>query len=358
MHSPEAIKRALKGKATFQEMTQLFTNSWDDLEQQGIAALLAEPFLSQIPQQLKSHYHHLLINDLIQTRELFRILKDLAEKGVNYILFKGSWLGHRYYSSSYLRPRVDTDILITRENLTLVKETLLEHGYLIQPPASRERFPQIISYKPLVNGRESVIDVHWHWTNRRILPYALTFADFYRHSEVFPKNNVTLRGTGPAHSIFITVMHRYLHHPEDTHLIWYKDIHLIVSAMSDHHWRLLANLSRKQGVWEIVLADIKQSQTLFGALPHLQKSIHSTSHCFPPPKKGEQGNQAIWADFLGSKGIKNKGYFLLETLFPPMTFMKWRYKISNRYTFYGLLPFLYLWRILMGTFCQGGKKPG
>src|SRR5688500_9349703 len=56
--------------------------------------------------------------------DLRAFLEALARHGVQSLLMKGTALAYDLYSAPELRPRGDTDLLIAREGIAVVRETL------------------------------------------------------------------------------------------------------------------------------------------------------------------------------------------------------------------------------------------
>ena len=90
---------------------------------------------------------------------------------VEVLLLKGAGLAYLAYQAPYLRPRVDTDLLIRREALEPAHAALIADGWTKGVESDAELASTQRHYtKTLDGGRDEHIDLHWRVANPRRSP--------------------------------------------------------------------------------------------------------------------------------------------------------------------------------------------
>src|SRR5262245_65347229 len=97
---------------------------------------------SECPLEMTSDPIFALLDELA-VRELQAALAELEAGGIEPIVFKGAALAHTHYPESWLRPRLDADLLIPPEQRWRASEILVGLGYRPPPMISGE----LISYQ-------------------------------------------------------------------------------------------------------------------------------------------------------------------------------------------------------------------
>src|SRR5262245_15477333 len=68
--------------------------------------------------------------ELVRAHEVAQVLDALAGRQVYPILLKGTALAYTVYPSASRRPRVDTDLLIARDQIAATRDVLAHRGYV------------------------------------------------------------------------------------------------------------------------------------------------------------------------------------------------------------------------------------
>ncbi len=82
--------------------------------------------------KLKALYHHNLIRSMIQFNELDKILNTFEKEEIDAIQLKGAELAKTYYPDQALRPMVDIDLLVMKEDMERAKVSLTNIGFEFQ----------------------------------------------------------------------------------------------------------------------------------------------------------------------------------------------------------------------------------
>ncbi len=157
-----------------------------------------------------------------------------------------------------------------------------------------------------------------------------------------------------AHCLIHAALHLMAHHANSRKLIWLYDILLLGSELDAHgETGLLLEYARRMKISSVVLAAVDACQEVFG-LPQseLQQQLrdqsraealnqHPASILLQPASQA----QTLLMDWKQIKGRKNRLSWLREHLFPPIQYMKYRYKVNS----IPVIWLCYIWRIIRGS---------
>lgn len=171
-------------------------------------------------------------------QDLTGLLDALADGGVDVLLLKGAALAQMIYDAPHLRPRVDTDLLIRREQLEMAERVFAAHGWSRPPEMAFELAAAQRHYvKAAPASRLLHLDVHWKIANPRVFADALSFDELWIRAVPLPALGRAARAPRPVDALFLACVHRVAHHDDEVDLLWLWDIHLLTSRLSpdDEH---------------------------------------------------------------------------------------------------------------------------
>src|SRR3984957_6953748 len=120
-----------------------------------------------------------LLVDLARVSELKRLLRALVRGGVLPLLLKGAHLAYSHYPRPYLRPKLDTDLLVPPHARDAVRRIVLDLGYEPSPAIPGELVTTQATFEKRRGGRlVHAVDIHWKMFN------ALPFADVLTYDEL------------------------------------------------------------------------------------------------------------------------------------------------------------------------------
>jgi hypothetical protein len=170
-----------------------------------------------------------LAQEMLRAHYLLKLLRSLADRGVNCLLTKGEALANTLYPTPGTRTRCDSDLFIRIADIDLVRQAALDAGFVIVSPVYK-------SHQFVVRRRRETtdvfeFDVHWRILNAPRFARTLSFEQAYRNSMKLPGLEPA-RALDAVDSLLLACMHRSGsdRHDQDR-LIWIYDIHLLVSAM-------------------------------------------------------------------------------------------------------------------------------
>ena len=286
--------------------------------------------------------------DITRHRELCEVL-DLLERGrVRPLLMKGVPLAYTLYPDPSLRPRTDTDLLVTQEEARVVRDGLEERGY----QACLGISGAYVSYQQTFHrvdaiGVRHTIDVHWRLNNNPCLAQALDFAQLSARAVPVPRISKAARGLCGVDALVLACLHRAGHsaHDNPNTLIWLYDIHLLCESLGDHELSEFTDLVRDRKVATICLDGIEQARSRFhtgvsgGALAALRAGARQREPSAVLLKASPLGH--MWANLWARPSTTSRLGLLREVFFPPGDYLLTKYETDDRRA----LPWLYARRI-------------
>jgi hypothetical protein len=287
--------------------------------------------------------------DHLSTRELRRVLGRLEAAGLAPLVFKGAALAHTHYPQSWMRPRLDTDILIAPESRARAIEILRDHGYQEAPVASGS----LVSYQAMFVrsaevDTEQVIDLHWQLTNPQLVAQTLSHAELLaRADRITFADGGGMRVPSPVDALLIACLHRAAHHADADDLIWLYDIHLIASRLDTRQWSAFVAAAIGRSVAAISARGLSLARSRFDTrVPDevMRQLLITDERSAIFLRRDLRPIDRLAAD-LASLGPRQRARLLREHVFPPAAYVRAKYGVQSR----ALLPALYAYRILAGA---------
>ncbi len=209
----------------------------------------------QIIRKLRALYcKHLVIN-MFQFDELDNILNNFEKNEIDVIPLKGAMLARNYYPGQALRPMVDLDLLVRKEDIQKAKECMASMGFNISERpfyVDAESWENKYFHYPCVKHGKITIRVELHidivmkpkFIKHDILRFwetATPISGSYKHVLVITKELLLLH----------LLWHLYNHITNGIHfnLIWLLDIAYVIKVNGDEmDWSFVL---QKSNEWHI-----------------------------------------------------------------------------------------------------------
>jgi hypothetical protein len=297
--------------------------------------------------QLRNDAIHAAAYEPLRATDLAEVLSALAARGVEVLILKGTALAYDLYAEPELRPRSDTDILIARDDLPAVRETMLALGFEEHPSSGDEHG---LRQSVFTRAPGMVYDIHWAATNVPVFDAVLRFEELLPRSMALPRLGPHARALSHVDALLMACIHRVAHHHDSDRLIWLVDIDLLRERMSrDEHerfWRLAAQ-GRVVGVCarSIAVADAWLVRT-----PHdlAEEWLSPEELTRDEPSRvfldREITHGGVMAASLRALPWRARLERLWQVAFPPAAFMRQRFGSRS-----ATLPWWYLYRGVRGV---------
>jgi hypothetical protein len=290
--------------------------------------------------------------DAVRTRELHAVTATLARvSGAEPIVFKGAALAHSHYPASWLRPRLDTDVLISPSSVAAALAALEAIGYERAVSTSGEL---VLSQMPLTRtdsfGVEHALDLHWKIANWQAIAMVLSHDEIATRAVPLPAAGPDARAASNRDALLIACLHRTAHHRDSGELLWLYDIHLLAGEMAEADWIEFVSAGRRGEVKTLLRRSLalatERFQTRIPAFVMRQLEIGANS----APERSAvflstdlRLVDGLMSDLRALRGRK-RAQLIAEHLFPPAAYIRQRYQPTSRIS----MAFYYIRRIVFG----------
>ena len=357
------LGRALSGDLTWEE-----TADWEvtalarAADDHGVGPLLWQALESargpgvELRDRLAPAVRAAATRDIFIQRDMQGVLAALAAAGVRALVIKGSALAYTAYRHPWLRPRTDTDLLVSHADVPSAAQALERCGYSRSDALTSGTLVshQVAFERVDPHDVHHVVDLHWKVVNPQILADSLPFEDLWAQSQPAPALGPTARVPSPVASIVLGSVHRLAHHQGHDRLIWLYDLRVLTSGFGDAEWRALGQLACSSRVAGLCLDALRHARDCLAArLPEtLEAALAEAAPAEPSRQYLERTvlkRDVLVSDLRRLEEWRARLRLLREHAFPPVAFIRQRYGINNPL----LTPVLYLHRLVTGAYKWG-----
>jgi hypothetical protein len=280
--------------------------------------------------------------------DLRSLLKAFAEVGIRPLLLKGTALAYSLYSEPWLRPRCDADLLIAEAEREQAAVLLLRLGYQPILETEAEYLGSQKSYSKTGTGIRFNYDLHWQISNAN-RHFSTEFSEKGFSPVPVPALGEHAWTLNTVDSLLYACFHRAGHfsHSGDR-LIWLHDIHLLCQSLTKEEAEMFFSKASQLEIKALCADAIAVTQSWFSTelparLTALMQARGGTEAFAALLKPGGRQigikNHAL-LELQGLHTWRERIRFLLQNVFPPPEFMRWRYGRTDN----SPLPLLYLKR--------------
>lgn len=298
--------------------------------------------------------------ELLRGAELRVVLDALARADVAPILIKGTPLAYTAYDAPALRPRQDTDLLVSTAQAGIARRVLESVGYT--PTAyCDDLFSQFEMQKVDRFGVVHAFDVHWRISTQPVFERVLTYEEIVPRARPVPSLGPRAITAGHVDALLLACIHPVMHHRNEQRALWIYDAHLLASALTQDDFRELARRAKQKGVAAVCAHQLRLAQTMFQT-PLPAEVIADLVVDADEPSAGYLASQRRWHHELVSsvRAVPRFGdrvALLRQVLLPSPSYMLGAYGLSRKPLALWLLPALYLHRNVRGLWkILAGKK--
>jgi hypothetical protein len=284
--------------------------------------------------------------------EVARVLEALTAGGVQALVFKGTALAYTCYPQPWLRPRLDTDLLISRGDLETASRVFERLGCTRTLRPAGEHVTHQSTYVSARHGLNIAFDVHWKVSDPQPFADLFSFEELEREARPVPALSGVAETVGDEHALLVACTHRVAHHYDDDTLIFLYDIDLLARRLTPSGWGRVSTMAAAKRIREVTLRGLDLASNLLGTpVPdHVRAALEADrgspnaepSSAYLAP--GFRRVDILRAD-LRELGWRGRARLIREHLFPAPAFILRSYGQP----WAGLLPFLYLVRIIRGA---------
>jgi hypothetical protein len=331
----------------------------EDLEEQGVGPLLYQALndralLARQPAEVRERLARIAREEALVERsrceEGRRAVSALFKAGVSPLIFKGSALAYTHYPEPWLRPRLDTDMLVRREDAAIARSVFESLGYTRAARPSGEHVTHQFTYVGWWNGIRVVFDVHWKLADPQVFANLFSYEELERESVPLPALGPSARTLSDLHSLVVACMHRIAHHYDRDTLIFLYDIDLLARQLDQAAWDRVLQLAGQKRIRAVTWRGVSLAAAWLNTpVPaHVGQALATTTDLEPTAAYLDPNLRKVdvlWSDLQHLDGWRPRVRLIREHLFPSPSFIL---QSSGR-TSAVLLPSLYARRILRGV---------
>jgi len=312
----------------------LFFKSLQDLQ---LGELAPDWFFDQ----LRREY----LNSIARNTRLYngirRVLTKLLDEGFQLIALKGLDLAQNVYGNSALRPMVDADLLVKREELPQVGKKILAMGYSATGYVGEDLDSSVHQHLPAFSKAGGpTIEVHWTIAHPDD-PFTIDVDGLWNRARKITVSGINLLGLSPEDLLLYSSIHAAYQHKFEMTVIALADISETLKRFgSELDWQQFLHLAHEwkatrcayvmlsfakellnARVSEDALQALRPSSVTAGIMAQLRAKI--LNDATSSPRLYQRFSQ-----MQNAEGLRDKMAVVLRAVFPPRKNMALMYPAS------------------------------
>lgn len=280
----------------------------------------------------------------------------LGAAGVRALIFKGGAWAHTVYPEPWCRPRMDLDLLVSREDRARAFAALQAAGFTPSGriPGDYVNHQEAFTW-PLAPGVTFTVDLHWEISNRPVVAAALPPADLLARAQPAPFAGGHACQADDIDGLLIACLHPVAHHRDRARLVWSLDVARLAERLPVDQLDALRARAVQAGVAGLVAHALGEARRwCYGTDPAVPALALAFRQSLPPAGPPEASMALLsparglladaWSDLRALPTTRARFALAREHLLPPVQFMYASYGTTNRW----MLPVLYARRLVGG----------
>jgi Uncharacterised nucleotidyltransferase len=275
--------------------------------------------------------------ELVFKESLENFCELLSQNQIRFLIFKGSALAYDFYKNPALRPRTDSDVLISESDVKRVHNLLMASGYE-WIPNQMELLGQTVFTKK-IGSLQMIYDVHWQVFAPRPLRHLFLFEELWAARKKISQLDAFT--VSDQQALLLSSVHWVAHHLLYPEPYWIEDLQKITEGRDSAWWQDIQKISKTKGIQKIMDQTLRASNI---QSPWDAQSLNSEDE---PLAYLLKEKRSAWSDLRND--IKTMSYqeifqFFGKHLFPSAVYMRSKYQLKRDV----FLPGYYLLRLLTG----------
>lgn len=290
------------------------------------------------------------VTEAVRSAEAVRVAAALEQAGAQPLVFKGAALARTHYPEPWLRPRLDTDILIAPARRDAAMQALAALGYERPPFVSgRHVMHQAPFVRPGPAGLEHVVDLHWRIANVEAVAALRTHEELFARAASLDTGGEPLRVPAPDDALLLALAHRAAHHADSLELLWLYDIHRLAEALTPPQWDHVLRVAGERAMRAVCARGLDLAASTLGTVvPGRVMEGLRVAGAVEPAAAFLRGDMRpvdrLWVE-LRALGPRRGLHLIREHLFPPASYVAEVYAVRRKW----LLPAFYARRLVFGV---------
>lgn len=191
----------------------------------------------EVLRQFRKGYRENAARNLILTRELVSLIRDLKQIGIEAVPFKGPALALAAYKDSSLRRYIDLDLIVRRRDITRARDLLITRGYSAGKNWDQRQESVLLNAQHNIqfsrDDGQFIVELHWRVATQ-LFAASLNAEDFWPNLKTMALENITVKTLSTEDLLFSLCVHGSRHLWE--RLSWICDVAELISVSPEIEW--------------------------------------------------------------------------------------------------------------------------
>jgi hypothetical protein len=212
--------------------------------------------------QLQNVYRGSVLHGMVSERELAKVLDALNEASVPVLVLKGAAVADSYPYAT-LRPYVDLDILVQKDQLFKAREALLSLGY--QGDEAGEWVMEKHSHLPRLASDDKQLSVELHWRlDSEGAGSSLPVEDLWQRAEPWSVQDQPALRLDPVDAVLYQCNHALYRHRGAMGLRPICDVALMIKSWDPEQWQELLARALEYGSGPVLYLMLSMVKEIMG----------------------------------------------------------------------------------------------
>jgi hypothetical protein len=191
----------------------------------------------EVLRQFRKGYRENAARNLILTRELVSLIRDLKQIVIEAVPFKGPALALAAYKDSSLRRYIDLDLIVRRRDITRARDLLITRGYSAGKNWDQRQESVLLNAQHNIqfsrDDGQFIVELHWRVATQ-LFAASLNAEDFWPNLKTMALENITVKTLSTEDLLFSLCVHGSRHLWE--RLSWICDVAELISVSPEIEW--------------------------------------------------------------------------------------------------------------------------
>ncbi len=210
--------------------------------------------------EFRQYFQENAARNVLLTAELGRLIKVLADHGIEAIPYKGPALAEFAYGNQAFRRYVDLDLMVRKDDASKAMDVLLGQNYELSIGEEQRQLLLRTQHNAQFRREQKRLIVELHWeVASHLFAEAVTAEDLWQSLTTIELNGQKIKTLAPEDLVFSLCVHGSRHLWEG--LLWICDVGWIV-ARHELDWESLLERSRSANSERMFLLGLNLAQEL------------------------------------------------------------------------------------------------
>ena len=282
---------------------------------------------------------------------LITVLNELAGAGVRALVLKGAHLAYTHYARPWLRPRLDSDVLVAPSDRARADDVLRALGYRPGNHYNGSLVTHQFRYERRgAHGVIDVVDLHWQVFNPHLFATVFTYDELEIGATSIEPLGPHARGPADVQALILACIHRVAHHDNSDRLIWLHDIHLLARSLTPDAGEAVVQLATVKRLRAVCATGCRRAHARFATtspqewLRRLENPSDEAEASAAFLKTRRNKVDMLISDLRMLDGSSRRARLIWEHVFPPPAYIRQAYGLGSPL----LVPLCYAHRVAFG----------